>query len=64
MSVAMATLALMTGDLADKPDHQGPAGAARGTSQRQLRDYRILYRIGDEVITILDVEHRRDAYRP
>lgn len=65
MSVAMAALALITGDLADNPYRVGKALQAplEGRHSARRGDYRILYRIGEEVITILDVKHRRDAYR-
>ncbi len=65
MTVALAALALITGDLADNPFRVGKALQAplEGRHSARRGDYRILYRIGDEVITILDVRHRRDVYR-
>jgi mRNA interferase RelE/StbE len=66
MQVALAALALIAGDLADNPRRVGKALHAplEGLHSARRGDYRILYRIGDEIITILDVKHRRDAYRP
>lgn len=66
MDVALAALALITGDLADHPHRVGKALHAPLDGRHSARrgDYRVLYRIGDEVVTILDVKHRRDAYRP
>jgi mRNA interferase RelE/StbE len=65
MTVAIAALALITGDLADNPHRVGKALQAplEGRHSARRGDYRILYRIGDQVITILDVKHRRDVYR-
>ena len=65
MSVALPALALITGDLADNPHRVGKAllPPLEGRHSARRGDYRILYRIGDEVVTILDVAHRRDAYR-
>ncbi len=65
MPVAIAALALITGDLAANPSRVGKALQAplEGRHSARRGDYRILYRIGDRVITILDVKHRRDAYR-
>jgi mRNA interferase RelE/StbE len=65
MPVALAALALISGDLAANPYRIGQALQAplEGRHSARRGDYRILYRIGDHVITILDVKHRRDAYR-
>lgn len=65
MTVALAALALITGDLAANPHRVGRALQAplEGRHSARRGDYRILYRIEDETITILDVKHRRDAYR-
>jgi mRNA interferase RelE/StbE len=65
INVAIAALALITGDLADNPHRVGKALQAPLAGRHSARrgDYRILYRVGDEVITILDIRHRRDAYR-
>ena len=65
MPVALAALALITGDLAAHPQRVGKAlhEPLEGHHSARRGDYRILYRIGDGVVTILDVTHRRDAYR-
>jgi mRNA interferase RelE/StbE len=65
MPVALAALALITGDLAANPRRVGKALTAplEGLHSARRGDYRILYRIGDEVVTVLDVKHRRDACR-
>lgn len=64
--VAMAVLALLDGDLSSNPRRCGRALRAPFEGQHGARrgDYRIRYRIGDGVVTVLDVKHRRDAYRP
>lgn len=65
VNVALAALALITGDLAAHPRRVGKALRAplEGRYSARRGDYRILYSIGDEVVTVLDVAHRRDAYR-
>lgn len=65
MQVALAALALIAGDLAENPHRVGKALQAPldGLHSARRGDYRILYRIDGHVITILDVKHRRDAYR-
>ena len=65
MEVAPAALALIAGDLAMQPYRVGEALRAPSEGRHSARrgDSRILYRIGDRRITILDVRHRRDAYR-
>ena len=66
-AVAVAAYEFMTGPLLDNPYRVGKQllpplddrySARRGT-------YRILYRIDakDHVVTVVDVVHRRDAYR-
>ncbi len=66
MTVALAALALISGDLADNPHRFGEAlqTPLEGRHSARRGDFRIMYRIGDGLITILDVKHRRDAYRP
>ncbi len=65
MPVALAAFALITGDLAANPHRVGKGLSAplEGLHSARRGDYRVLYRIGEEVITVLDVKHRRDAYR-
>ena len=65
MTVAIAALELITGDLAENPHRVGKALQAplEGRHSARRGDYRILYRIGEGVVTVLDVKHRRDVYR-
>jgi mRNA interferase RelE/StbE len=67
-AVAIAAYEFMTGPLLQQPYRVGKRllpplddrfSARRGT-------YRIIYRIDEKagVITVVDVAHRRDAYRP
>jgi mRNA interferase RelE/StbE len=67
-AVAVAAYAFMTGPLLQQPYRVGKRllpplddrfSARRGT-------YRIIYRVDDKsgVVTVVDVAHRRDAYRP
>lgn len=64
--VAVAVLALLEGDLSGNPRRCGKALSAPFEGQHGARrgDYRIRYRITDGVVTVLDVKHRREAYRP
>jgi mRNA interferase RelE/StbE len=66
-AVAFAAHEFIVGPLLDNPHRVGKRlnpplddrhGARRGT-------YRVIYRIDDErcVVTVVDVAHRRDAYR-
>ena len=65
MQVALAALALVSGDLAANPYRVGKALQAPldGLHSARRGDYRILYRVDGTLITILDAKHRRDAYR-
>lgn len=67
LQVALAVNSLANGDLAANPQRVGQAlnppfgdlfSARRG-------DYRVIYRIDEnaKIVHILDVRHRRDAYR-
>ena len=67
-AVAAAAYEFMTGPLLQQPYRVGKRllpplddrfSARRGT-------YRIIYRVDDKagVVTVVDVAHRRDAYRP
>jgi mRNA interferase RelE/StbE len=67
-AVAIAAYEFMTGPLLQQPYRVGKRllpplddrfSARRGT-------YRIIYRVDDKagVVTVVDVAHRRDAYRP
>ena len=65
IEVAVAALNLIAGDLAQNPYRVGKALRAplEGRHSARRGDYRILYRIGEQTITILDIQHRRDVYR-
>ena len=67
-AAAIAAYEFMTGPLLQQPYRVGKRllpplddrfSARRGT-------YRIIYRVDDKVavVTVVDVDHRRDAYRP
>jgi mRNA-degrading endonuclease RelE of RelBE toxin-antitoxin system len=67
-AVAVAAYKFMTGPLLDNPHRVGKRllpplddryGARRGT-------YRIIYRIDDasRVVTVVDIDHHSDVYRP
>lgn len=66
-SVAAAALELVYGALSDNPHRVGKALLPPREGQHSARrgEYRIIYTIDDaaEVVTILSVTHRRDAYR-
>jgi mRNA-degrading endonuclease RelE of RelBE toxin-antitoxin system len=66
-AVAAAAYEFITGPLLEEPQRVGKRllpplddrfSARRGT-------YRVIYRIGDEasVVTVMDIDHRRDVYR-
>ena len=65
--VAMAAHEFIVGPLLDNPDRVGkrlrPPLEDRHTARRGT--YRVLYRINDvqRSVTVVDVAHRRDAYR-
>ncbi len=65
ITVGQAALALINGDLAAHPLRVGEAVRAplEGLYSARRRDYRTLYRVNGERVTIVDVRHRRDAYR-
>jgi hypothetical protein len=51
--------------------YEGATTAARearpgGPLQRQAREYRVIYRIDDDlrIVTVMAIEHRSDIYRP
>ncbi|MFQ6394993.1 type II toxin-antitoxin system RelE family toxin [Nocardia sp. KC 131] len=66
-AVAVAAFEFMTGPLIGNPHRVGkqlmPPLDDRWSARRGT--YRILYRIDDKrmVVTVVDVAHRRDAYR-
>ena len=63
-----AALAFIKGDLREKPRIVGKPlrGDLVGTWSAVRGAYRILYRIDDEdqLVTIIDIAHRADVYRP
>lgn len=67
MPVAVAALNLIRGDLAENPQRVGKAllPPLQGQHSARRGEYRSRYRINepDQVVTILEVKHRRDAYR-
>jgi mRNA-degrading endonuclease RelE of RelBE toxin-antitoxin system len=67
-AVAVAAYEFMTGPLIQEPYRVGkqllPPLADRFSARRGT--YRIIYRIDDatRTVTVVDVDHRRDVYRP
>lgn len=67
-TVAAAAYEFIVGPLLDNPHRIGkqlrPPLDDRHSARRGT--YRVIYRIDDErrTVTVLDVAHRRDAYRP
>ena len=66
-SVAAACIEFLYGALADNPHRVGAALRAPFEGQHRARrgEYRVRYRIddADTAVYVLDVDHRRDAYR-
>lgn len=66
-AVAVAAYEFMAGPLLENPHRVGkrllPPLADRYTARRGT--YRIIYRIDDKrrIVTVVDVDHRRDVYR-
>lgn len=67
VDVAVAVLELLRGDLLHAPRRVGKplTDELDGVWSARRGDYRVLYEIGDDrrVVTVLDIDHRRDAYR-
>ena len=67
-SAATACVEFLFGPLADDPHRVGaPLGAPFAGQWRARRGgYRVRYRIDDtdRVVSVLDIDHRRDVYRP
>lgn len=63
--VLLAVAELVEGDLAANPQRVGkPLGPPfAGQHVARRGDYRLRYRIEADSIVLLDVKHRRDAYR-
>lgn len=66
-AVAAACVEFVFGPLADNPHRVGAALRAPFTGQWRARrgEYRVRYRIDDteHIVYVLDIDHRRDAYR-
>lgn len=66
-SVASACVEFIYGVLADNPHRVGAPLRTPFEGQHRARrgEYRVRYRIDDDqkVVYVLDVDHRRDAYR-
>ncbi len=62
--VAAAVVEFVYGALAENPQRVGKAlrFELEGLHSARRGDFRIIYRIGDQV-TIVAIEHRADAYR-
>jgi mRNA interferase RelE/StbE len=67
-AVAAAAYEFITGPLLEEPHRVGklllPPLADRFSARRGT--YRVIYRIADKtrVVTVVDIGHRRDVYRP
>ena len=67
-AVAAAAYEFITGPLLDNPHRVGkqlrPPLEGRHSARRGT--YRVIYRIDDDIhtVTVVDVAHRQDAYRP
>jgi len=63
---AAAAVEFIFGPLAANPHRVGKAlrFELEGLHSARRGDFRIIYRIGDDVVTVLAVEHRSDVYRP
>lgn len=66
-SVAAACVEFLFGALADNPRRVGSPLQAPFEGQYRARrgEYRVRYRIDDDqkIVYVLDIDHRRDAYR-
>ena len=66
-AVAAACVEFLFGPLADNPHRVGAALRAPFLGQWRARrgEYRVRYRIdeAEQVVHVLDIDHRRDAYR-
>lgn len=67
-AVAAAAYEFITGPLLDNPHRVGKRLHASLQDRHSARrgTYRVIYRIGDQrkTVTVVDVAHRRDSYRP
>lgn len=62
--VATAVVEFIYGALAHNPRRVGKAlrFELEGLHSARRGDYRVIYRIDDEVVTVTAIEHRADAY--
>lgn len=67
-SAAAACVEFMYGPLADNPRRVGAPLRAPFAGQWRARrgEYRVRYRVDDteQVVYVIEIDHRRDAYRP
>jgi mRNA interferase RelE/StbE len=67
-SAATACVGFLFGPLAEDPHRVGAPLRAPFAGQWRARrgEYRVRYRIDDvnSIVYVLDIDHRRDAYRP
>jgi mRNA-degrading endonuclease RelE of RelBE toxin-antitoxin system len=67
-SAATACVEFLFGSLAEDPHRVGAPLRAPFAGQWRARrgEYRVRYRIDDanSIVSVLDIDHRRDAYRP
>ena len=67
-SAATACVEFLFGSLAEDPHCVGAPLRAPFAGQWRARrgEYRVRYRIDDanSIVSVLDIDHRRDAYRP
>lgn len=66
-AVATACLEFLRGPLAENPHRVGKPlrGQLEGRYSARRGEFRVVYRIHDEriVVEVIDIRHRRDAYR-
>jgi len=64
--VAAVVVKFLFGSMADNPHRVGkPLKLGLGGLHSARRgDYRVIYRIDDQQVTVLAIEHRSDLYRP
>jgi mRNA interferase RelE/StbE len=63
---AAAAVEFIFGTLATNPRRVGKAlrFELEGLHSARRGDFRIIYRISDDIVTVLAIEHRSDVYRP
>lgn len=65
-AIAAAVIDFLTTTLVDQPKRVGKPlrGELAGLWSARRGTYRVLYRIRDDEVVVVRIEHRRDAYRP